>query len=306
VTRSWAGKRVLVTGARGFYGGHALARARALGAEIFGIARQALPRDDGVRWVCGDLTDPDTVRSMIKQTSPDLVLHLAGQTISAPDRELVLPSFRNNLASTVNVLLATTEVGCERVVVTGSLEEPKWGNGEAVPESPYGASKWAEVMYARMFHALYQLPVVTVRPFITYGPQQRFSKLVPSLALSLMRGRSPTVSQPDREADWIYIHDVIDGIMSAATISGIEGKIIELGSGQLISVRHIAEQLQQIIGGSVRFAKSERSSGVHGRQAELELARDLLGWQPKTSLRQGLLQTVEWYRARLDDFPDPS
>jgi nucleoside-diphosphate-sugar epimerase len=304
--RMWNGLKVLVTGARGFFGSHAVTRAKEYGAQVYALARQADSGDREVRWLSGDLTDPKAVLALVDQVRPDVVFHLAGQTIGAPGKEFVLPSFRNNLAATVNVLLALAEVGCRRVVVTGSGEEPRSENGEVVAISPYGASKGAEVIYARMFHALYRLPVVIVRPFITYGPRQRPSKLVPSLTLSLIRGESPTVSQPDREADWIYIDDVIDGIVAAGEVPGAEGSTIELGSGNLVSIREIAEQLRQIIDGNaaVRYVKSERSVGMHGRHAELEIARRLLDWHPKTSLHQGLVQTVAWYRSRLDSCPE--
>lgn len=306
MAQSWDGVRVLVTGASGFFGANAVARVQHLGAQVYGLVRQPPVGDSGIRWLSGDLTDSRSVRELIEQAQPQVVLHLAGQTIAAPDKELVLPSFRNNLASTVNVLLALTEVGCQRVVVTGSLEEPHIESGETVPVSPYGASKWGEVMYARMFHALYRLPVVIVRPFISYGPHQRAGKLVPSLTLSLLRGETPVISQPDREADWIYIDDVIEGILAAGLAPSVEGKTIELGTGVLTSIRNIAKELERIVGGpaSVRIAKSEQSVGVHGRQAELDMARQLLGWHSSTALREGLVKTVAWYRSRLNDYPN--
>lgn len=304
---SWNDLKVLVTGARGFLGSHVVARLVKLGARTYGFARQSPVEDDGIRWFCGDLSDPATVRTLVKEVRPDLVFHLAGQTAAAPDRELVLSSFRNNLVSTVVFLNELVETGCQRVVITGSLEEPGAGKTETVPTSPYGASKWAETVYSRMFHALYKLPVVIVRPYMTYGPRQRSSKLIPSVTLSLLRGRPPTISHPDREVDWIYVDDVVEGILAAGRAPAeVEGSTIDLGSGVLVPIRMIAKELHNLVGGdvTVRVPSSGKSAGSPGRRADTERALRLLGWKPKTPLRKGLTQTVAWYRERLTEYSD--
>ena len=256
--------------------------------------------------VANNLSDPATVRTLVREVRPDLVFHLAGQTAATPDRELVLSSFRNNLASTVLLFNELVETGCRRVVTTGSLEEPGAGEIETVPTSPYGASKWAETVYSRMFHALYELPVVIVRPYMTYGPRQRSSKFIPSVTLSLLRGRPPTISHPDREVDWIYVEDVVEAILAASRAQGVEGCTVDLGSGVLVPIREIAKELQSLAGGgvAVRQSGSRSSAGVHGRRADTERARRLLGWEARTPLKKGLAQTVAWYRERLTEYSD--
>jgi nucleoside-diphosphate-sugar epimerase len=244
----------------------------------------------------------------VGEVRPDVVFHLAGQTNAAPDRELVLSSFRNNLAATVTLLNELIEIGCRRVVVTGSLEEPELGKGESsVPASPYGASKWAETIYSRMFHALYELPAVIVRPYMTYGPRQHSTKLIPSVTLSLLRGLPPTINHPDREVDWVYVEDVAEGILAAGCApAGVEGRTIDLGSGMLVPIRELVKELQSLVGGEAMALLSSpgRSVGVHGRRADMEPAHRLLGWKPTTPLKKGLAQTVAWYRARSTDHGD--
>ena len=238
----------------------------------------------------------------MREVRPEVVFHLAGQTAAAPDRGLVLSSFRNNLASTVALLNELAETGCRRIVVTGSLEEPEPGKTDVVPASPYGASKWAESIYARMFHVLYRLPVVIVRPYMTYGPRQRPEKLIPSVTLSLLRGDTPTVKNPDRKVDWIYVKDAAEGILAAgAASSAVEGRTIDLGSGALVPIREVVKEIQSHVGGaaSIHLSKSEKSVGVDGRRADAESAHRLLGWAPTVPLREGLALTVEWYRANL-------
>lgn len=303
---SWKKRKVLVTGAQGFLGSHVAGRLATLGAETHGFVRRDPLAGDRIRWLTGDLSDSSTVRRALREIQPDVVFHLAGHTSAAPDKELILPSLLDNLTSTVVLLRELVDVGCQRVVVTASLEEPEAGASEVVPTSPYGASKWAEAGYARMFHALYQVPVVLVRPYMTYGPRQRATKLIPSLTLSLLRGESPTLAQPDRDVDWIYVDDVVDGILAAGVAPGVEGRTVDLGSGVLLPIREMAETLRRVVGSgaTLRVSRPEKSAGVHGRRADTGRARKLLGWTAATSLEQGLERTVAWFRAHATDSAD--
>jgi nucleoside-diphosphate-sugar epimerase len=304
VRTSWNGLSVLVTGASGFLGSHVAERLARLEARTYGLTRGPSAAEGKIQWIEADLTDSASTCALLREIRPDIVFHLAGRTVVSADRELVLPSFRDNLESTVILLNQLADSGCRRIVITGSLEEPEPAQADCVPASPYAASKWAAVVYARMFHALYQLPVVIVRPYMTYGPRQRPSKLIPSVTLSLLRGQAPTIKQPDREVDWVYVEDVVDGILAAGRAPGVEGSSIDLGSGRLIPIREVAEHLERLVGNgvAVRLSRSERSAGVQGRRADPTAAGQLLGWSPRTPLRKGLEETVAWYRARLPDY----
>jgi nucleoside-diphosphate-sugar epimerase len=154
--------------------------------------------------------------------------------------------------------------------------------------------------YGRMFHVLYQTPVINLRPFMTYGPAQATTKLIPSVALSLLRAEAPKLSSGKTRADWVYIADVVDAFLRAATTPGIEGKSIDLGTGSLVSVRDIVDRLVNIAG-----TKVEPLFGVlPDRPAENEVAAnsatasELLGWKATTSLESGLRQTFEWFKAQ--------
>lgn len=298
---TWAQRKVLVTGANGFLGSHVADRLVSLGAVTYGAVRRRSSPDDRIVWLEGDLCDAPVVRRICREVKPDAVFHLAGQTDAAPSKELILPTLQNNVLGTVLLLRELLDAGCPRIVCTASLEEP--AAADAVAASPYGASKWASVVYARMFHKLYSLPVALVRPYMTYGPRQRPGKLVPSLALALLRGHAPTVTQPERAVDWVYIDDVVDGILAAGSARGVEGGTFDLGSGTLVRIREIAQQLEAIVGGpaKVQFAAQSTTVGEHGRTASVAPAAEALGWRATTALRSGLEQTVAWYGARLSD-----
>lgn len=243
------GRTVLITGASGFIGSHLCNRLKRIGATVHGISRTLrAPVLEGVQWWQGDLVDVEAMRRLFKEIKPDTVFHLASHVYGAPNLEHVLPAFHANLQSTVNLLTVAAEVGCRRMVLTGSLAEPVYEQGETFPSSPYAAAKWASSAYGRMFHALYRLPVVMTRVFMVYGPAQRdLSKLIPYVTVSLLKNKSPKISSGSRMVDWVYVDDVIDGFLSVAAAPGIEGSTIDIGSGNLVAIREIVERLEKIM-----------------------------------------------------------
>ena len=220
-----SGTKVLITGASGFIGSHLCRRLLELGAEVHGISRnRQAPGNGPILWRQVDVSDSGAVRSLVRDVRPDIVFHLASHVMGSPALEHVLPTFHANLKSTVNLLTAVAETGCRRMVFTGSLAEPDVENGEKFPTAPYAAAKWASSGYARMFHALYGVPIVLARVFMVYGPDQKdISKLVPYVTLSLLRGETPKVTSGARLVDWIYVRDVVEGFIALVTTPGIEG-----------------------------------------------------------------------------------
>ena len=296
-----AGARVLVTGARGFLGGNLCPRLVAEGAQVAAVSRADQPNTTaGVRWWRCDPEDFAQAEELVRRVEPDVIFHLGGRVSAAPDLAFVLPTFHSLLTSTANLLTLAARHRCRRVVLVGSLEEPHGEPAEAAtPTSPYGAAKWAAGAYARMFYRLYGCPVVSVRPFMTYGPGQAVDKIIPSTILSLLRRESPRLSSARRPLDWIYVDDVIEGMMRAATTRGVEGLMIDLGSGSAIPGRDVVESLVALIDPSItpQFGALPDRPGGDVRVADLDTARALLGWRPTTPLETGLRRTIAWYRA---------
>ena len=300
----WTEVRVLVTGAGGFLGANVAERLAQLGAAVTGVVR-TLPSSDGpVPYLQADVLDRQALKKIFAQTRPEVVFHLAGKTNAGHAKELVLPAIESNLISTVVVLSEALENGAPRVVVTGSLEEPVPGQSPTAAISPYAASKWATSVYTRMFHALYALPITIVRPFMAYGPRQNPSKLIPYLTLNLLRGVESTVSQPERTVDWVFIEDVVEGVLAAALAPDAVGRSIDFGTGELVPIREIVAHLERITAapGRVKLQAAEQAVGVAGRRANVEDAATLLDWKATTPLEAGLAKTVAWYRDRLSGF----
>jgi UDP-glucose 4-epimerase len=296
------GKKVLVTGASGFIGTHLCRSLYAEAAEVHGISRN-LPMAESnlVHWWQGYLEDISSVRAVMHKVKPDIVYHLASYVTGSRAIEHVLPTLHSNFISTINLLMASTEIGCQRIVLAGSLEEPDLDQDLITPSSPYAAAKWASSNYARMFHDLYQAPVVTAKIFMVYGPAQNRRFLIPYVISSLLEGVSPQVSSGTRSVDWIYVDDVVSGLLAMAHAPNIDGCTIDLGSGTLTTVRAVVEQLVSCANDQVypEFGAIPDRPREQIRVANTANAYTRLGWQSITALEAGLKLTVDWYKNQL-------
>jgi UDP-glucose 4-epimerase len=306
--RSWLyGQRILVTGASGFIGSHLCLRLCQEGAEVRAVCRTRWPAELGSQqWWQADLADLAEVKKIVAETRPEVIFHLASHVKGAPDLEHVLPTFQSNLQSTVNLLTVAAESNCRRVVLTGSLAEPEIENGEKFPSAPYAAAKWASSGYARMFHALYKLPVTIARVFMVYGPGQLdVTKLIPHATLSMLQGNRPKISSGGRLVDWIYVSDVVDGFIALANATDVDGATVDLGSGSLVSIRTIVQQLARLIGGGADadFGALPDRPLEPTRLAKTAETLAGIGWKPQVSLQEGLERTVNWYRRELERSP---
>jgi nucleoside-diphosphate-sugar epimerase len=248
-----------------------------------------------------DLSDLGVIRRILLEIKPNVIFHLSGLATGLCGLELVLPTFHSLLVSTVNLLTVAAEIGGARVVLTGSLTEPIPDHTEATPGSPYAAAKWASSAYGRMFYRQYGLSVVTVRPFMTYGPGQEIRKIIPYVTLSLLKNQSPKLASGRWQADWIYVEDVISGLVAAAQVRDIPKRTVDLGSGSLVPVRDIVEHLVKLTGSRAapKFGALPDRPLEQVRVAELASAKSALGWQPSVSLTEGLRRTVDGYRQTL-------
>jgi UDP-glucose 4-epimerase len=303
-------KKALVTGARGFIGSnlcesllregvevHAVSQSGFFGApqHSFGTAPSAALES---RWWRVDLTDLKSTQRLLLATRPDVVFHLAGLVSGSRDREAVLPMLSQNLVSTVNLMNAAADVDTGRLVLAGSIEVPGAGDADESPCSPYAAAKWAGSAYARMYHALYNSPVVVARMAMVYGPRQWDStKLVPYVIHSLLRGERLKLSSGKRLVDWIYVDDVVAGLRTIAQAPGIEGRSIDVGSGRVAPIRDVVDELVYIMGGKIEpdyGALPDRPMETE-HVANIEETTRLVDWSPAINLSEGLRRTVAWF-----------
>ncbi len=293
-------RRILVTGASGFVGAHLCRRLVEAGATVHAVSRS--PRREGQsasRWWNADLEEPGLCDDLVRAVDPDIVLHLAGHVTGNRGLDAVLPTFRANLSATVELLTAAARHGVGRIVLAGSLEETDPRDGVTVPGSPYAAAKSAGTAYAQMLHALHALPVVILRIFMVYGPAQRDTvKLVPYVIRSLLRGEPPELSDGRRPVDWIYVDDVVEAFVIAASAPGVDGATVDVGTGRLTTIRDVVEQLALLLdpAAELRFGARPNPAQERVAVADADRSERLLGWRAVVPLDEGLRRTVDWYR----------
>jgi UDP-glucose 4-epimerase len=298
----WRGCKVLVTGGSGFLGSHLCRKLHHNNADVHATSRRPRVKvQNGPLWWQSDLTNIEEVQNLLSKIRPEVIYHLAGSVGASPDQQLVLPTFHSLLLSTINLLCVGTELGCRRIILAGSLTEPGPQDTHPIPTSPYAAAKWAARGYGRMFHVLYKTPIVVLIPFMTFGPGQNQTKLIPSVILSALRGESPQLASGQWEADGVYVDDVIEGFLTAAHAPGVEGKTIDLGSGVATSVRAVVELLVQQMGTRLKpaFGVLPDRPMEPIRVANAAETKAWLGWEVTTQLESGLRQTVDWYNAEM-------
>lgn len=292
---SWAGTTVMVTGAAGFLGRHVTDRLLADGARVVGTGRGPRAGTDGIEWLVVDLADPLELAAAVGSVSPDVVVHLGGRVSGAVDPRLVPATFSTHLVSSIALLDAAREGRTGRVVLVGSTDEPRRGE---TPSSPYAAAKSAMTGYAQLYAGAFDAPVVQVRPSDTFGPGQAPTKLLPYVAASVLRGRRPQLSHCRRRSDWVYVDDVVDGLLVAARAAP-DGAELDLGTGTLRTGREMVQALLAELGTGVEpdwGAQPDRADEPE-RAADVEHTAQVLGWRARTPVAEGVRRTAAAARA---------
>jgi len=318
----WAQKTVLVTGAGGFIGSHLVERLVNLGARVRAFVRYNSRGDRGllelvpdsvlskIEFVMGDLRDADAVKRAVEGS--DLIFHL-GAIIAIPysyiqPRDVI----ETNIMSTLNVLTAARAHEVARVIHTSTSEV--YGTARYVPidehhplqgQSPYSASKIGADKIAESFYLSFGLPVVTLRPFNTYGPRQSARAVIPTIITQALSRDTVNLGALHPTRDLNYVSDTVEGFIKAAAEPDAIGTVINIGSGREITIGDLAARIVSLIGRDVVIVADEarlrpESSEVNRLVASAEKARRLLGWESTVSLDDGLQRTIAWISDHMD------
>jgi nucleoside-diphosphate-sugar epimerase len=301
VLRPLAGRDVLVTGAAGFVGARVARLAADAGARVRALVRpgtQPSRLPDGVTAVEADLRDFQQVRQALEAARPQLLVHAAALVDPRQDPALTLPMMEVNAIGTAHLLEAARQVAARRLVALGSVSEygdapdPLREDGPQRPLDPYAASKLAATELALTFHRRLGLPTTVVRPFVLYGPGEPTKRLFPSLFAAALAGGGPAAFTPGEQVrDFVYVDDVVEGVLRALVSEPAAGQIINLGTGVGTSVQQAVRLAVQVSGDQVQpqFGALPYRPGEPPRMvASTETCAALLGWTPPTSLEQGL------------------
>jgi NAD dependent epimerase/dehydratase len=312
-------KRILVTGAGGFIGSHLVEALINEGAEVTALVRYGSSSSIGnlgflspeqlaaIRVVSGNVEDSDFVMRIVE--GQEIVLHLAA-LIAIPYSYVAPRSYvRTNIEGTLNVLEAARRFGVSRVVHTSTSEV--YGTAQRTPideehplqgQSPYSASKLSADKMAESYFRSFDTPVVTLRPFNTFGPRQSARAFIPTIISQALARDEIHLGSLTPQRDMTFVSDTVSGFISAASAPGIEGETINLGTGHTLSIGHFCERILTLMDVQkpiVHDAARERptKSEVFKLVSDNSKAKRLMGWEPTVSLDEGLLRTIEFVRA---------
>lgn len=305
--------RYLVTGGAGFIGSNIvdeLLRRRhdvtVLDDFSSGKEENLADARKKIRLVRGDICDLETAREACE--GADYVLHLAARTSVPRSVKDPIENNRVNIDGTLNVLVAARDAKVRRVVYAASSaaygETPTLPKVETMPTepiSPYGVTKLVGEMYAQVFGRVYGLENASVRYFNVFGPRQdptsQYSGVLSRFMLAIIEGAAPVVfGDGEQSRDFTYVDNVVDISLRACEAPSASGKVFNGGAGLRISLNDILKLLQKITGKLIR-AKYDppRTGDILHSQADITLAREVLGYRPLTDFEEGLRRTWSWY-----------
>lgn len=300
--------RFLITGAAGFLGSGLANRLAAEGHTVLGVDDLSTgdPKalNSGVQFTRGDVNDRPKLWTLMQGV--DCVYHLAARVI-VPESVLYPREYNQvNVGGTVTLMEAMRDVGVRRVVFVSSgtvygnqSVQPVKENAIPNPRSPYAVSKLAAEYYTKSIGALWGIETVCLRVFNAYGPGQHHPPVHTPVIPSFLRqawenGTIVIHGNGEQTRDYVYVDDVVNAMVAASVAPEVNTLTINVGSGSEVSVRDLAKMVAEVTGGNPEIVYNPRNEGGLSRLcADLTLAQEKLGYQPKTSLLEGLKTTLE-------------
>lgn len=317
-------KSVLVTGAGGFVGSHLTEELVRIGARVKAFVHynsrnewgmlELLPRDilKELEIVTGDIQDPFFVRKIVR--GYDVVFHLAA-LIAIPYSYVAPQSYvRVNVEGTLNLLQACLEAEVERVIHTSTSEVygsakyvPISENHPLNPQSPYASTKVAADKLAESYYLSFDLPLAIIRPFNTFGPRQSARAVIPAIIIQALAGDIVRLGSLEPVRDLTYVKDTIQGFLSLAKSQECVGEVINIGTGQGVTVNELVLLISKILGKELHVVteqerKRPEKSEVMKLICDCSKAKKILDWRPKHSLEDGLREVIAWIRENLSRY----
>lgn len=306
--------KYLVTGGAGFIGSNIVDELIRRGHEVTVLDDLSSGKTvnlelaaNRIRFIEGTISDLDTAKRACEGV--DYVIHLAARTSVPKSVKDPIETNQVNVDGTLNVLVAARDAGVKRIVYAASSAAygeaptlPKVETMQAEPISPYGVTKYVGELYARVFGKVYGLEFACLRYFNVFGPRQdptsTYSGVLSRFMLAVLQGQCPVIyGDGEQSRDFIYIANVVDLTLRAAETPGASGAILNGGTGSKITLNEVVRQLGELTGKKI-VAKYEppREGDIRDSQADIRLAKQTLGYEPRVQFSEGLRRTWEWYR----------
>jgi len=311
-------QKVLITGADGFIGSHLteLLVRKGYKVRVFVYYNSfnsygwldTIPKEtyNNIEFFSGDIRDPNGVRKAVEGI--DIIFHLAA-LIAIPFSYHSPDSYVDtNIKGTLNILQASRDLGVSKILVTSTSEV--YGTAQYIPidenhprqgQSPYSATKIAADFLAESFYRSFDLPVIIVRPFNTYGPRQSARAVIPTIITQLLSGFEKIklgALSPTR--DLLYVKDTINGFYEISQAENLIGQQVNIATNSEISIDDLAHKIIELINPKAKIVSDERrlrpsKSEVNRLFGSNKKILKTTKWKQKYSLEQGLIETIEWF-----------
>ena len=298
--------RLLVVGGSGFIGHHIVNHAVGLGWDvtILGLTPQQHNKEvsSGVRYVAADLVNAVALKKVLGEASFEYVVNCSGyidhRAFGDGGQKVFDAHFVGvlNLARILdrNVLQAFINIGSSDEY--GNNPSPQVETQREAPISPYSLGKVAATHFLQMLYRTENFPAITLRLFLTYGPGQDKRRFLPQIISGCLEGSPFPASEGRQLRDFCFVQDTVEAVFVALASPSAKGEVINIGSGQPVSIRQIIEMVQRLVGGGapnfggIGYRPGESMSLV----ADISKAKAILDWQPVVALDIGLKKTIKW------------
>ena len=306
--------RYVVTGGAGFIGSNIVDELVRRGESVVVLDDLSAGKEDNladirnkISFIKGSINDIEAIRRSMQEA--DYVIHLAARTSVPRSVKDPVETNRVNIDGTLNMLMAARDAKVKRVVLAASSSAygetptlPKIETMQPEPISPYGVTKYACELYAQAFGRVYGLQSVSLRYFNVFGPRQDpgspYSGVLSKFCSAFLEGTDPVVfGDGEQTRDFTYIENVVQATLLACDAPAASGKVVNVGTGERISLNRTLELLREISGNALE-AKYEpaREGDIRDSQADITLSRELLGYDPTVNFAEGLRRTFTWYQ----------
>ena len=307
--------RYLVTGGAGFIGSNIVDELVRRGNHVTVLDNLSSGKEENLAGVrdkielhTGNIRDLGAVQAACR--GADYVIHLAARTSVPRSVEDPLDTNHTNIDGTLNVLLAARDAKVKRFVYAASSSAygdtetlPKTETMQPHPISPYGVTKYVGELYAQVFGRVYELENASLRYFNVFGPRQdptsQYSGVLSRFMLAVIEGKPPVIfGDGEQSRDFTYVDNVVDQTLRACEASGASGKVFNAGTGQRIALNGVIQLLGRVTGKKIQaMYQPARSGDILHSQADISLARRVLGYEPRVDFEEGLRRTWDWYSA---------
>lgn len=312
----WQGRTVLVTGASGFVGSHLVKKLISKKSKVITLSEKGIKSSTGTQDEIGSVENFEKLNDIIKKYKINTIFHLAAQPIVEVGQTNPTKTFEVNIKGTWNILESARGNNIQKIIIASTVHV--YGNNPKVPfkeeyfpqpSRPYETSKACADLLAQSFADTYNLPVEIPRFVNIYGPADfHFSRLIPKVIKSILKGENPRVWDVGSIRDFLYIDDAVRAYFMLAEKNFHNGRrvrVFNFGTDKPISIVNLVKKIikiakQDFTNVKIESIPSDRSNEIIRQYVSSAKAKKELGWYPQTSLQEGLSKTYKWYKENAD------